>query len=75
MFAGPTEDRCWEREGPAWGPEGVFVVVPGRRRDLAGLVTSPRSSNDGDDVDEGLIVLASGCRSFLLVEACGRPLV
>lgn len=33
----PAADRCLEREGPAWGLDGAFEVVPGRRRGLVGL--------------------------------------
>lgn len=35
----PAADRCLEREGPSWGLDGAFAVVPGRRRGLVDLET------------------------------------
>jgi hypothetical protein len=29
MLVGLVVDRCLERKESAWGPDGVFAVVPG----------------------------------------------
>jgi hypothetical protein len=75
-------DLCLEREDPALGPVGAFMVVPGRRRGCVALVTSLRSSDCGEglgcleEADDGrLIVLVSGCWSCSVVEASRRALV
>jgi hypothetical protein len=82
MLVGLVVDRCLEREEPARGPGDAFMVVPGRRRDLVGLIASPVSSEGCDDlrclggVDDGeLVALAVGCCSCLEVGASRRPLV
>jgi hypothetical protein len=79
---GLVVERFLGREEPAWGLDGVFEFVPGRRRGLVGSGTLLQSSDDGDDLgslvldgDDGLIVVLPCCGSCLVDRASGRPLV
>jgi hypothetical protein len=82
LLVGLVVDCCSEREEPTWRPEGVFVVVPRRRRGVLDVDALLQSSKGSGDLcclvrvdDDGRTMLSSGCFSCLVVEVNGRPLV